>query len=176
MIQCFYIYIKLITIVCVITISHHTEISLTYSTIWLNWTAQCLTSTCIMKWLPQYIQWTWINSYTLKTKKNTEILQNYWLHSLPCIFHTVTPLFCNVKFLPLNLLHLFCYFCLCSDIIRVVLCLSLSVTVRKWLCLMLEFSDIIWVWYGIVIRARLPPSWQQSMIVVFFLFQKSYDT
>ena len=89
------LYIKLITIVCVITISHHTE-----------------------------------------------ILQNYWLHSLPCTFHT--HLFYNLKFLPLRLLHLFCsHFCLCSDIIRVVLCLSLSVTVRKWLCLMLEISDTI---------------------------------
>ena len=90
------IYIKLVPIACVITISYHAE-----------------------------------------------ILQSYWLHSLPCIFHTVTHLLCSLKFLPLNLLHQFCYFCLCSDITRVVLCLSLPVTVREWLCLMLEFSDMI---------------------------------
>lgn len=95
--------------------------------------------------------------HTQNKQKNTDITELLTAFLSLYISHR-DPFFLQCECLPLNLLHLFCYFCLCSDIIRVVLCLSLSVTVRKWLCLMLEFSDIIWVWYGIVIRARLPPS------------------
>ena len=56
---------------------------------------------------------------------HAKILHNYWLYSHPITFITVTDLFCNWKFVPLNLLHPFISFLpIPSPLCLLVICMS----------------------------------------------------
>ena len=94
---------KMITMTSLDTVCHHTWMCV-LSCVWLF--ATLLTGACKAPLPIEFSSLEYWSGWPFPDPQ-TQIWHNYWLYSPCCTLHPVTHLFCNWKFVPLDLPHIF---------------------------------------------------------------------